>query len=228
VTAVFNIGVPLLAGATLLIAILFFVKALATRARQTGPLVYGVGRLELHRSTRVDLLRSLGLLIVALTLFGVYGLGPLLADLEQDVALPSPVVTPTVVTPMATMPLVEAPTHTPLPPVSPTQPVRPSAEPSAEPPAEPSPTSPLPTPTATAEPTETPTPEPPSAVVNSPNGLWLRDAPRASGGAIENLRHETVLLLLPGRETVDDLEWQQVRAPSGNEGWVAAQFLVYR
>ena len=28
-------------------------------------------------------------------------------------------------------------------------------------------------------------------------------------------------MLLPGRETVDDLEWQQVRSPSGLEGWVA-------
>jgi SH3-like domain-containing protein len=37
-----------------------------------------------------------------------------------------------------------------------------------------------------------------------------------------------VLTLLPGRETVNGTEWQQVRAPSGNEGWVAVEFLNYQ
>jgi SH3-like domain-containing protein len=36
------------------------------------------------------------------------------------------------------------------------------------------------------------------------------------------------LELLPDRQTVDDLEWQQVRTPAGNEGWVAAEFLIYQ
>jgi hypothetical protein len=214
VTAVFNIGVPILAGVTLLIAILFFLKALTKRVRQTGPLVYGVGRLELRQSTQVDLIRGVALLILTLILVGVYGLRPLPAELEPGAVLPTPAMTSAAGTPA---PVMEAATNTPLP--SPTQPATATLEPS--------PTSPLPNPSATSEPTETATPEPPTAVVNSPNGLWLRDTPGTGGGAIENLAHETVLLLLPGRETADDLEWQQVRAPSGNEGWVAVQFLVY-
>jgi hypothetical protein len=64
-----------------------------------------------------------------------------------------------------------------------------------------------------------------SAIVNSPNGLWLREAP---GGTqeVELIAHETALELLQGLETADDIEWQQVRTPAGNEGWVAAEFLI--
>ncbi|MGD8857403.1 MAG: SH3 domain-containing protein, partial [Chloroflexota bacterium] len=65
------------------------------------------------------------------------------------------------------------------------------------------------------------------AVVNSPNGLWLREAPGGSQ-QVELIAHETTLELLPDRQTVDDLEWQQVRTPAGNEGWVAAEFLIYQ
>jgi hypothetical protein len=80
------------------------------------------------------------------------------------------------------------------------------------------------TPTVTATATQTPAPE--SALVNSPSGLWLREAP---GGTqqLELLDNEARLELLPGHETVDGVEWQQVRTPSGNEGWVAAEYLSY-
>jgi hypothetical protein len=66
-----------------------------------------------------------------------------------------------------------------------------------------------------------------TAVVNSPNGLWLREAP---GGTqeVELIPDGTVLILLPGLETVDGTEWQQVRTPAGNEGWVAVEFIIYQ
>jgi hypothetical protein len=37
-----------------------------------------------------------------------------------------------------------------------------------------------------------------------------------------------VLTVLAGREVVDGFEWQQVRTPAGNEGWVAVEFIVYQ
>jgi hypothetical protein len=220
VTALFNIGLPILAVLLFLLAVFFLARALSRRVRETGPLVYGVGRQELRQAIQVDLARGVALLIVGLILVGVLGLRPLPAELEPGAPLAQP--TPA---PDATMPLVEAvtPLPTPLPAAVTTTPT-----PLLSPTIEPTPTSPLPTPTATATATETPTPEPPTAVVDSPNGLWLRETAGTGGAALENLPHNTVVVLLDGRETVDDLDWQQVRAPSGNEGWVAVDFLIYR
>jgi hypothetical protein len=82
------------------------------------------------------------------------------------------------------------------------------------------------TPAATATATITPTPEP-SAIVTAPAGLYLRDVPGGTA-ELELLGEGTVLVLLPGRQTVDDLDWQEVRTPSGLEGWVAADFLDYQ
>jgi hypothetical protein len=67
----------------------------------------------------------------------------------------------------------------------------------------------------------------PTAIVDSEVGLYLRDAP---GGTeeVELLPNGTVLILLDGQETVDGEEWQEVRAPSGNEGWVAVAFIEYQ
>ena len=77
----------------------------------------------------------------------------------------------------------------------------------------------------TQTPTLTPTPEPPTAIVNSPNGLWLREAP---GGTqeVELIPDGTELILLEGQETVDDLEWRQVQTPIANVGWVATEFII--
>jgi hypothetical protein len=87
-----------------------------------------------------------------------------------------------------------------------------------------------PTPSQTptpATPTPTSTPDIDTAVVNSPNGLWLRETP---GGTqeVELIPDGTILVLLPGLETVDGVEWQQVRTPAGNEGWVAVDFIIYQ
>lgn len=80
--------------------------------------------------------------------------------------------------------------------------------------------------TATAEPTITNTPEPPTAVVSSGVGVWLRDAPSTESQQIEWLLDGTVLLLLDGLEVGDTFTWQQVQAPSGEVGWVAIDFIV--
>jgi hypothetical protein len=217
VKAFFDVGVPVLAVLIFVAAAVFLLRALSRRAKEAGPLVYGVGRQELRYSMQVDLARSLLLLIVGLIALGVYGLRPLPAEFETGLALTEPAPTPEAL-------LLEAPT----PSLTPTATATQSAIPASSPTAVATPTSPVPIATPTATPTETATPEPPTAVVDSPNGLWLRDNPSTGAGALENLVHNSVLLLLDGRETVDDIDWQQVRAPSGNEGWVAAQFLIYR
>jgi hypothetical protein len=65
-------------------------------------------------------------------------------------------------------------------------------------------------------------------IINSEVGLYLREAP---GGTqeIELLPFGASVTLMAGRETAaDGSEWQQVRTAAGNEGWVAAQFLIYQ
>jgi SH3-like domain-containing protein len=82
------------------------------------------------------------------------------------------------------------------------------------------------TPASTEAPTVTPTPMP-SAVVNSEVGLYLRPEP-GSDVELELLANGAVLELLEGRQTVDGVEWQQVRSAAGNEGWVAVEFITYQ
>jgi hypothetical protein len=214
VNALFDVGVPVLAVLVFLAAIVYLLRALNRRGKQEGPMVYGVGRQELRHAIQVDLARSLILLIAGLITLGVYGLRPMPAEMA-----PGAVVTQPASVPQETAPLVEAVTASPAPITTPTLPASPTVTATA--------TSPVSTATPTSIPTETATPEPPTAVVDSPNGLWLRESAGTGGAVLENLAHNSVLLLLPGQETVDEIDWQQVRAPSGNEGWVAAQFLIY-
>ncbi len=75
-------------------------------------------------------------------------------------------------------------------------------------------------------PTATNTPEPLTATVASEVGVWLRSGPGVESEQLEWLFDGTILLVLPGRESADDLEWQQVQTESGVTGWVAADFLV--
>jgi hypothetical protein len=91
-----------------------------------------------------------------------------------------------------------------------------------------SPTSPIDTPTPIPTDTTAPTDTPvvPSATVNSPNGLWLRESP---GGTqeLELIPDGTVLILIERIETVEGQGWQQVLTPAGNQGWVAVEFIEY-
>jgi len=203
VTTVLNTVIPILAGICLIVALYFIAKGVRARV-SVSEYAYGVQRQEARQSMAVAFARGFALLLVGLILLAIFGLSPRPQMAEAEPTAPA--------LPSATFTSQPAATNTPttLQQIVST------------------PTSPVPTatvgPTDTPEPTDTPVV--PTAVVNSFNGLWLREAP---GGTqeLELIPNGTALTLLEGRETTDDLEWQQVRTPSGNEGWVAAEFLVY-
>ena len=203
-----NIVVLSLTGICALATLFFVLRGLQARfAHSRHP--YGVARQETRHDMQVNFLRAGFMLIITLILLGVYGLIPADGTVEA--------------------------TQTPSSTARPTQGVTATAiEETAAPPS-PTPGSPTasatdltvtqtPTPTVTLAASGTPAAL--TAVVNSPNGLWLREEP---GGTqeVELIAHEAELELLSGRETVDDLDWQQVRTQAGNEGWVAAEFLIY-
>ncbi len=169
---------------------------------------YGVQQQEARQDMLADFFRGGILSVLALILIGIGGLSSL-PEIKKTEATVSP-------TALAATPIPS--TETPKPDTLPTL-VTPLA----------SPTSPVNTPTAvpTDTPVATDTPVIPIAVVNSPNGLWLRETP---GGVqeVELIPNGAELVLLPGQEVVDDLEWQQVRTPVGNEGWVAVEFIIYQ
>ncbi|MEJ2746733.1 MAG: DUF389 domain-containing protein [Anaerolineae bacterium] len=85
---------------------------------------------------------------------------------------------------------------------------------------------PLPTNTPTIVPTDTavPTPTPRTAVINSPYGLNLRAEPGVEAPILTFLPADTVVTLLDGTTTADNLVWQQIEI-DGRAGWVAEQFL---
>lgn len=208
-----NAIILVVTGLLVLGAILSAVAALRARTRMANA-PYGVGRQQLRQSMQINAIRTAVLIILALILFSVYGLrarpDALLSTDPEPAFTPPPDATATVT--------AEEPTATPDTPTA----TAPAATTTLTPAA--------PAATATSPPTETPTITPtsePTAVVTSEVGLYLREAP---GGTeeVELLPVGTVLTLLDGRETVDGAEWQQVRAPSGTEGWVAVDFLEFQ
>jgi hypothetical protein len=143
--------------------------------------------------------------LVALIFIGIFAVRPLLSGRE-----PAPIPTPTL------------PVATPAPEVLPS-----TTEPTAATaPAQVSPTvlPTSPTTAATAAPTATTAPQ--TATVSSGVGVWLRGAPSTTGEQLEWLLDGTVVTLLAGQQTADDLLWQQVRTATGVEGWVARDFLA--
>lgn len=200
-TAVFNIVVPILAGIGFLAALYFAWQAIVARSRSSLQ-PYDVGRQEVRQQMQVNFLRSGIALILGLILLGVMGLRPLAFE-REPVATPLP---PSTDVPTAVLSATATPTLS-IPTVAAT------------------PTSPLPTPTATLQPTPTFTPAPQTATVNSEVGVWLRAAPSVESEQLEWLLNGTEVIVLPGRETADDLEWQQVQLTNGTQGWVAAEFL---
>jgi len=193
---------------------------------------YGVERLEARQSMLVSFLGVAFFLILGVVIFSIYGVFGLDfasggAEVEPGVTFtPSPTVVATDVEGEATLPPVvvpttDGPTNTPVD-LENLETSTPTATPGF--------------PTDTPSPTETPTPSTPTAtstpdvdtaVVNSPNGLWLREAP---GGTleVELIPDGTVLTVLSGLERVDGVDWRQVRTPAGNEGWVAVDFIIYQ
>ncbi|MCI0396800.1 MAG: SH3 domain-containing protein [Chloroflexi bacterium] len=198
-----DIFLPILAGLAVLMGFFFIIQGILARSGITHQ-AYGVGRIESRQEMLMAFSRGVAALIVGLILFSVYSLSPR-PEVNAPLATatrPASLATDSASTPLPTNTFAVQfePTRTPSPAVTPPE---------------------IATPTATA------TTHPRTAVVNSPNGLWLREAP---GGTqeVELIPDGATLILLPGFEQVNDLDWQQVRTPAGNEGWVAADFLIYQ
>ncbi len=215
-TAVFiNILLPLLATVTLLAAFFYLLKALEQR-RRINRQVYSVGQVETRRAMKIGFLRAIviafaaALLLFAWGVMSATGTWPLLPELTPMPTLaPANTSTPTL-----------SPEVTPVPLETISLSLTPAATETAV-------ATPTPIATATPTPTVTPTPQPATAVVSSGVGVWLRATPSTAGEQLEWLLDDTILTLLPGYETGSDFDWQQVRAPSGREGWVAVPFIRY-
>lgn len=227
---VMNTAAPIFAGLCVLGAFYLLVRGI--RSRGVPQTSYGVARQEARHSMLNSFFGAAFFLILGLIIFSIYGVfsSDFLSEASGDESVVTFTPSPTA---MITEPVLEATTAPE--PESDSTAAAPINTPvdlenlatstfTPEVPTE----TPLPTETPTPQtPTATSTPDVDTAVVNSPNGLWLREAP---GGTqeVELIPDGTVLVVLTGRETVDDLEWQQVRTPAGNEGWVAVDFIIYQ
>ena len=203
-TAVLNIVLLSLAGLSLLVALYFVLKALGARSNVHRQ-AYNVGQVEAKRDSQVNWLRAAFSLLIGLIFVGVFAVRPLISPRQA----PAPAPTPTL--PASDVDAAPTEPATLMPLVATTEP-----EPTS-PPASPSPE-------ATAAPTATTAPV--TAAVSSGVGVWLRGAPSTSGEQLEWLLDGTIVTLLAGQETADDLLWQQVRTEAGGEGWVARDFLT--
>lgn len=203
---VLNIVLLVAAGLFAVVAIISLLQGLMLRATIARS-AYGVGRQERRRSMLVAFLRAVAFAVIGLILFAVYGLSARPADMlaTEPQAEFTPLAPATATLPAATATVTTAA-------ASPTTPATPTA-------TTPSVTA---TSTATSIPTVTATPAP-TAVVTAPAGVYLRETPNAEGTLIEHLLEGTVLVLLPGEETVDEVLWRQVQTPDGQEGWIAAE-----
>ncbi len=213
-TAVLNIVFAGVAGLAILAALYYGGRAVVGRSRSTKS-AYNVGRQQARHSVRLDLVRALALIVLALIFLGAFGLSPrptepLISPTEPvliEVTMPAtePAVT-------ATVSPTEQPTNTPVVPTL--EAVAPIATPS-------------PTPIPPASPTETVENVVETAVVASGVGVWLRDIPSTDGEQMEWLLDGTELIVLDGQETADNLAWQQVQTAEGFVGWVAVPFITY-
>lgn len=207
-----NILILILAILAALAALISLASALFMR-NSIANQPYGVGRQESRRTMLVTFIRAAIIGIVALILFAVYGLSARPDEMLTSDPEPTAELQPTQALEAsdATVTATQAPTMTA---VSVTLP--PAITSAA--------------PTTTASPTETPTITPtpvPSAIVNSEVGLYLRPEP-GSTVELELLNNGAFLELLEGRETIDGVEWQQVRSATGSEGWVSVEFITYQ
>ena len=207
--AVLNIVLLIVAALAVPASIYYIARALTAR-RAANRRAYGVGRQEARHQMFLLLARAVFLGFVGLLAFGIVGVS----------ALPGGILAEPEPTPTSTARPTERPTAT--------QTGTPTPLPVPQTPRS-SPTSPLARPTdpPTPTPSVTPTPRPPVATVNTPAGVYLRGQPNLTSPELELLPNGTELFLLPGRESVNEIDWQQVEAPSGATGWVAADFLLY-
>jgi Bacterial SH3 domain len=201
VAVVFNVVLSILAGICFIGLFFFLIRALSARSK-VGTQAYEVGRVETRQKAQANLVRAFVALVIGLLLLGV-----MLAGNQLRTLIPQPTPTPTAVIPTA------APTATVTPTNAPTR-------------LRPSPTSPLPTATTIPVPSDTPTPAPLTATVSSGVGVYLRADPSVAGAELEYLPDGAILLVLPGQQTADELQWQQVSTEDGLVGWVASDFVT--
>ncbi len=201
---IFNIILPILAGLCILAMFIFIWRAFNARYKSSRQ-AYDVGRQEAHKAAKVNILRAAFSLLLALIFLAVIGVSPRIA--AQLAPVPTATALPATKSPLPAATLVPTATKGSSTSV-------------------PSPTSPRPTETSTPLPTITNTPQPLTAAVSSGVGVWLRDLPGTETEQLEWLLEGTILIVLPGQETVDDLLWQQVQTEDGLIGWVASDFIV--
>lgn len=203
---ILNIVILVSAGLFAVITLISLLRGILLRS-SIARSPYGVGRQERRKSMQIAFLRAVAFAVIALILFGVYGLSARPADMlstEPEAGftpLPTNTSTPAPATATATL---SAATATLAASATPTT-LAATA-----------------TATATVIPTITPTPLP-TAVVIAPAGVYLRQTPNAEGELIEHLLEGAVVTLLPEEETVDDVVWRHVRIADGTEGWVAVE-----
>lgn len=202
---IINIVLLVLAILLLLTGVFFFLRAILAR-RGFANHAYGVEKQEARLAIRLNMTRGALFLVLGLIVLAIFGLLPE-SDTEALIATNTPIASPTVQVTQIAQPTITSTRVLETLTATTTVPSR------------------TPFPTDTPEPTDTPVL--PSAIVISPNGLWLREA---AGGSqeLELIPDGSNLILLPGRETVEDLEWQEVRTQADNEGWVAVEFIEYQ
>lgn len=244
-----NIALLVIALFFLALATVYVVRGLVARSG-TQASRYNVGRQQARTTMLGSWLRAavLGVIGAVLLLIAVVGFLPgETSVVEPGVDAPALIDSPDDSSPTATAtPLVEGPVV--LPPTSDASGSMPAAAPSATPTLIPSPTpitdttTPVPTVTPASEvgtpvvitptvvvtlppePTPTATLPPNGARVSSVAGLNVRATP--GGEVIELIPDGAIVTLLDGLQTINEFVWQQVRTTAGNEGWVAADFLV--
>jgi len=209
----FNIILIIVATFFLLVSVFFVLRGLRARENLSGT-AYGVARQESRHVMLVSFTRGAVLFLVALIIFAIYGLLPREENLQvegtsipEDTASPTITINDTRVPPASPGPISSTETatlqSTDLPGLEDTR-------------------VPDPTPVPTSEIQST------TALVSSFNGLWLRSDPDPEGDEIELILDEAVLIILRETEPSNQTEWQFVRSPNGNEGWVFKQFIIYQ
>ena len=205
---------PILAGLLFFLAVLFLLQTFQNRGRARRQM-YNVSRQTLRQDSQRYGLITFVCLVGAFACVGLYGVSALAVS-----QLPTPIPT------MTLEPTATVAAATPTPTITSTSASFPTPPPVITE-ATSTPTTPASTPTPTSTFTPTPTATSvPTAYVNSPNGLYLREAP---GGTqqVELIPHQASVILLSGLVTVDELVWQEIQTFAGNRGWVAAEFLIY-
>ena len=213
----------ILASFAILFAFIFFLRAIVARTKANKQ-VYGVARQNERQHMMLYGYYGVGCLLMGLIFLGLGSLTfldgsdevtveetPLPIEATTEVVEPLETSTPTVESEVLVTPSATSTTAVDLA----------TTEPEAPPTVETG----SPTPTA-VEPVVVEQPSnQQTAVVNSPVvGLYLRVAP--SGEILERLEDQAIVTLLGETQNVDSIEWVKVASLNGNEGWVAADYLL--